>query len=124
MGCRPVTVQGTEWAFPWCSTNGRSRDFLETTSSFPVSRRSIAEYVGLKPLRVVRYLRVLNGFDVIEFSLRRCLTKLDVGNRGVDGRIYGESRMPPVGNLVKEKRCVQSTISFSLLIESVITVAE
>ncbi len=54
-----------------------------------------------RTLRVVRDLRVLNCADVYEASPRRCLTKLDVGNRGVDGGIYRESRMPAGVILVK-----------------------
>ncbi len=58
---------------------------------------------GQLSLRVVRYLRVLNARDGSEVLLRRCLTKLDVGNRGVDCGIYGESRMLPGEVSVKGK---------------------
>ena len=57
------------------------------------SSHSIHVVKQTQSLRVVRYLRVLNARDVCEVLLRRCLTKLDVGNRGIDSRVYGESRM-------------------------------
>ena len=45
-----------------------------------------------KPFRFVRYLRLLDSRDGEIAHLRRCLPKLEAGNRGVDGWIYGDSR--------------------------------
>ena len=75
-------------------------------------------------LRVVRDLRVLNALDGIEASQRRCLTKLDVGNRGVDSRIYGESRMSAGEILVTGKRWSQRMFCCRRLFGFAMTVAE
>ena len=45
------------------------------------------------PFRFVRYLRLQDCRDGSIAPLRRCLPKLEAGNRGVDGWIYGDSRM-------------------------------
>ena len=46
-----------------------------------------------KPFRFVRDLRVQDYRAGENAHRRRCLPKLEAGNRGADGWIYGESRM-------------------------------